>query len=97
MLALQDLLMIVITVVPIFALVCFVIVVTLKVMWISARSGREARCALCGSRDVRPSWNIGLMDRIYGLFKCVPYRCRSCRIRFYRRETAVEPDTEPDE
>ncbi len=71
---------------PLVFLVCFAITVAFKVMWIQARSGREARCTRCGSRDVRPSWTIGLMDRVYMLFSCSPYRCRSCRARFYRRE-----------
>ena len=72
-------------------LVGFVLFVMLKVMWIQTRSGREARCTRCGSRDVRPSWAVGMIDRIYMLFSCSPYRCRSCRARFYRREpTLVE-------
>lgn len=84
--------LVLIAAVPVLVLAVFAFTVVLKVMWIQTRSGREARCIRCGSRDVRPSWTVSLIDRIYMVFSCSPYRCRSCRARFYRREpTPVAP------
>lgn len=75
---------------PVFVIIFAVSWIAMKTTWIRIQSAREPRCTKCGSRDVRHSWSVTLMDRIYGVFNCFPYRCRSCHDRFYRAETKAE-------
>lgn len=56
----------------------------IRVNSIRDRSLGDPRCPSCGIRDVRPSEPRGPRDRLYGFFSCVPFRCRSCCVRFYR-------------
>src|ERR1035438_4360622 len=41
-------------------------------------------CPRCGSADVRLSIGSGAVAMFLGLFLLHPYRCRSCRRRFFR-------------
>ena len=41
-------------------------------------------CPKCGSTDVRRSRSEGPVAFFNGLFGRLPFRCRSCRIKFYR-------------
>jgi hypothetical protein len=41
-------------------------------------------CPKCGSADVRPSSRDGFWAAFFALLGRTPYRCRSCRGRFYR-------------
>jgi hypothetical protein len=41
-------------------------------------------CPKCGSSDVRRSSRDGLWSSILAIMGRWPYRCRSCRSRFYR-------------
>ncbi len=41
-------------------------------------------CPKCGSQDVRPSHSEGVVSGLLGMLGRVPFRCRSCRARFYR-------------
>ena len=42
-------------------------------------------CPLCGGRNVRPSKAVRFEDKLRGLFRLTPYRCRGCQHRFYFR------------
>lgn len=42
------------------------------------------RCPNCGSNDIRRSSSEGLVAAINNLLGRRPFRCRSCRRRFYR-------------
>jgi hypothetical protein len=41
-------------------------------------------CPKCGSTDVRRSRGEGLTAFFFALFGRMPFRCRSCRTKFYR-------------
>ena len=43
------------------------------------------RCPNCGWRNVRLSHSNGVMDKVFKFFAVVPFRCRSCGLRFHRR------------
>jgi hypothetical protein len=51
--------------------------------------GEKQRCPGCGSFDTRHSIRGGALDAAMRLFHKRPFRCRSCRTRFYRREEDV--------
>jgi hypothetical protein len=42
-------------------------------------------CPKCGSPDKRPSVSVGFFDGFWRALGYLPYRCRSCRARFFRR------------
>lgn len=54
----------------------------------------KPRCPRCGSFDIRRSSSQGLIATIFQMFGREPYRCRSCRRRFYRPGHAVPHDDE---
>jgi hypothetical protein len=41
-------------------------------------------CPKCGSNDVRRSTGEGLVAILARMFGRWPFRCRSCRVKFYR-------------
>ena len=43
-------------------------------------------CPKCGSTDIRASQSHRTMDFLLSSFSLRPYRCRSCRKRFYLRK-----------
>ncbi len=54
-------------------------------------SDREAKpdtkpmaCPKCGSSDIRRAKSEGLMVSFFQMFGRWPFRCRSCRVRFFR-------------
>jgi hypothetical protein len=52
-----------------------------------------AKCPKCGSTDIRRSKGDGFYALIQRAFGRWPYRCRSCRLRFYRSaEAPADPD-----
>jgi hypothetical protein len=65
----------------------------------SQEQGREELqklfCPNCGSVDVRMSQSHRTLDSLLQSFSLRPYRCRSCRKRFYKRAPA-EPDQMDD-
>jgi hypothetical protein len=40
-------------------------------------------CRSCTSKAVHPSYRSGLLDHLFALFSCTPYRCAVCSWRFY--------------
>ena len=44
----------------------------------------DSSCPKCGSSDVRRSHSSGARAAVARLFGRVPFRCRSCRARFFR-------------
>lgn len=44
------------------------------------------RCPVCGWTDVRHSMPHGFVDHLVRMIGLVPYRCRSCGLRFYRAQ-----------
>ena len=54
---------------------------------------KATRCPNCGWTDVRRSMPHGLLDYLIRIVGLVPYRCRSCGMRFYRPQR--EPSQEP--
>jgi hypothetical protein len=58
--------------------------------------GGEARCAKCGSRDVRRAWSLSTWRHAIGLDAC---RCEACGATFHvprRAATAEMYDDPPD-
>jgi hypothetical protein len=53
-------------------------------------------CHKCGSTDIRGSQTHHMLDFLLKSFSLKPYRCRSCRKRFYLRKPA-EPEVEVDD
>lgn len=51
---------------------------------VQANGGPE-RCPGCGSADLRRSFTAGMRDAVMQAFSFVPWRCRACERRFYRR------------
>jgi len=47
-------------------------------------------CPKCGSHDVRRSRGDGLMPPLQRMLGRWPFRCRSCRARFYRASAPPE-------
>lgn len=55
-------------------------------------------CPKCGSRDVRPAYVRSLDQILASILNLKPFRCRSCRKRFYymmrKERLAGHPDAE---
>src|SRR3984957_16619466 len=49
-----------------------------------ASDAKRRACPKCGSPDVRRSKSEGFIAILARIFGRWPFRCRSCRIRFYR-------------
>ena len=45
-------------------------------------------CPKCGSSDIRRSKSTGLIAAILRAFGRWPFRCRSCRMRYYKSADA---------
>jgi predicted RNA-binding Zn-ribbon protein involved in translation (DUF1610 family) len=45
---------------------------------------RPMSCPKCGSTDVRRAKSEGVVVMFFQIFGRFPFRCRSCRVRFYR-------------
>jgi len=46
-----------------------------------------SKCPLCDSQNIRISYSKKILDYFFKwLLNRVPFRCRKCRLRFYRRE-----------
>ena len=43
-------------------------------------------CRNCTSKSIHGSFPSGLMDSVFRVFACVPYRCDVCSFRFYVRQ-----------
>lgn len=43
------------------------------------------KCPVCSGLNVRLSHPIGLKDTLLAVARYVPYRCRVCQHRFYKR------------
>jgi hypothetical protein len=51
------------------------------------------RCPRCGSQYIRASYSKKVLDKfIWWFLNRVPFRCRKCRLRFYRREQPQNTD-----
>jgi DNA-directed RNA polymerase subunit RPC12/RpoP len=61
-----------------------VLVLMVRVTVIRGQKDAELRCPKCLMRDVRPSYQQGLVDAVFHAFSCLPYRCRACEARFYK-------------
>lgn len=51
-------------------------------------AAKAPRCPVCGWTDVRRSMPKGFLDGLVRVVGLIPYRCRSCGQRFYRRMEA---------
>jgi transposase-like protein len=61
-------------------------------------SKRTAKCPKCGSSDIRRSKSDGFYAVLQRVFGRWPFRCRSCRMRFYRSsEPPLDMDHPHDE
>ena len=54
-------------------------------------------CPKCGSTDIRGSHAHHALDYLLRTFGRQPYRCRSCRRRFYLRKPADPEQAPPPE
>lgn len=52
----------------------------------ASETEKGPRCPDCGWTDVRRSMPHGLLDGLVRMVGLVPYRCRSCGLRFYRTQ-----------
>ena len=52
----------------------------------ASQPDKGPRCPACGWTDVRLSMSHGFLDGLVRMVGLVPYRCRSCGLRFYRRQ-----------
>lgn len=57
-------------------------------------TSRLPKCPKCGSSDIRRSKSDGFYAVLQRVFGRWPFRCRSCRVRFYRSADAP-PEIEP--
>ena len=59
-----------------FALWIFVVlsIVLYHVLLATIRGSRTESCANCGTQDVRPSWQAGIVDTILDALHHYPYR-----------------------
>jgi DNA-directed RNA polymerase subunit RPC12/RpoP len=55
------------------------------------RIAPDTSCPGCGSRDTRRAHRTGLLASLLKEFLVDPYRCRSCRRRFFRRALRTAP------
>ena len=46
--------------------------------------GKNGFCPSCTSTDVRRANRVGMFESFLRLFFIAPFRCRSCRHKFYR-------------
>jgi transposase-like protein len=53
-------------------------------------------CPSCGGRNVRPAQPVRLEDKLRAVFRFVPYRCRACQYRFYKRSKLSTPKPASD-
>jgi hypothetical protein len=53
----------------------------------------ELICRYCKSKAIHPSFRSGILDHIFWLFSCVPYRCYVCSWRFYVRRPGAPSHT----
>lgn len=53
----------------------------------------QIRCPGCGSKDVRCSRRDGLLSSILARLMLHPFRCRSCRKRFFQSGAAAAHQT----
>jgi hypothetical protein len=61
-----------------------VIALAVRLNWIRThRRAGEAACPKCESSGIRPAKSRDLLDRIFARSFCRPFRCRTCRRRFY--------------
>lgn len=51
------------------------------------RNSLRTVCPKCGSKDTRPSRIASLYGRVLSRLGRKPFRCRSCRAKFYRIAT----------
>jgi len=58
---------------------------------------RQPNCPKCGSTDIRRSKSDGFFAVIQRIFGRWPFRCRSCRQRFYRVSDAPPDMDHPHE
>jgi hypothetical protein len=49
-------------------------------------------CIKCGETKAHRSHRRGIRDLLYGLFQYIPYRCRSCGVRFYAYRAGERSD-----
>jgi hypothetical protein len=61
----------------------FVVTAAISVMQGAAHSLNLPMCWSCGASKVRRSANSRVTDALAKFLFLVPYRCRSCRRRFY--------------
>ena len=55
---------------------------------------KDTHCRKCGSADVRRSNPHGILDLVMGaILKKRPYRCRSCRGRFFAPVDFLDTDS----
>jgi hypothetical protein len=43
------------------------------------------KCPVCAGQNVRLSHTVSLQDTLLGVLRYLPYRCRVCQHRFYKR------------
>jgi hypothetical protein len=53
---------------------------------------RRFHCPKCGSSDVRRARSEGMLSAVMQMFGQWPFRCRSCRSRFFRRASGPEDE-----
>jgi hypothetical protein len=52
--------------------------------------GKPHQCPSCGRKDIRPSVVRGARDGFMRMCGFLPWRCRACERRFYRKMRVAE-------
>ncbi len=53
---------------------------------------KEMTCPKCGKHNIRPSPRQGLVDGLLAVVFLAPFRCRNCRVRFFRFSKRIGND-----
>ena len=64
--------------------------------WAEAIAAGMPKCPVCERPNTRPSVQVGLKDVFMAWASYLPYRCRVCQHRFYKRvERHAKPPDAP--
>jgi len=65
-----------------------------RILYHSESITMRMECPKCGSPDKRHSISVGFFDALWRALGYTPYRCRSCRARYFRRQPEKKADLE---
>jgi hypothetical protein len=66
---------------------CYCLWILAVFAWFRKPIEVSGTCPHCGSKDLRPSYDLSAMDRIRKKLGIFPFRCRGCTRRFFSRSS----------